>query len=185
MSTHTPAQAPAIGCSLQIDLGNNTVLMLQTHYERDMPAHERAAIQDMLYEDGERMKAHVRIQAIGKEIEGINQQRALNAGQLERAEADYQAKKADRIRLSDESADADILQQKETGRRGPYELSTKAKQHQKAIAAQQLAADQERDQTLSNLQATEKMLAARIDQLAAEAQKLKGVVDGPYSSADR
>jgi hypothetical protein len=170
---------------LQIDLGNGTICMLQTHYERDMEAHERALIQDMLFDDGERLKARARIVAIGKEIEGINSQRALNAGQLERAEADYQAKKTERIKQGDEAAEADARQHAEQERRGPYAPSTKLSAYLKTLAHQQSAADTEREQTLNNLQATERMLDGTIAKLRAEAEALKAVVDGPYRRADR
>ncbi len=180
-----PPVIPAVGCSLQIDLGNGTVCMLQTHYERDMGALERSFIQDTLFDDGERLKARARIAAISKEIDGINSQRALNAGQLERAEADYQAKTAERIKQGDEAVEADSKLHAEQERRGPYTPSTKLAAYLKTLAHQQSAADTERTQTLNNLQATERMLDGTIAKLRAESAALKAIVDAPYCRADR
>ena len=180
-----PAPAPAIGVSLQTDLGGGGVFMLQTHYDAETSPADRSRIHDMIYDDSERMRARVRIGNIGKEISGIKLQMSLNSPQVERAEADYQRKKQERIEKSEMSAQADARRHSEANRRGPYKMSASEAQHQKGLAVEQDREDAERKQLLDGIAATEMQLNQAIERLTAEAASLQVVVDGPYSRADR
>ncbi len=183
MSTQAVA-APAVGVTFQVDLGNGTTMVLQTHYDQELSPQYRASLHDMLFADAERIKARVRVQAIDSEIAGVAKQASLSVPQIERAEADYNTKVAEITAASDASAQADADKHAES-RRGEYKPSQQEKQRQVQFATQLQKLREERDTTLRNFDATNNMLKARVAELQAERDKMQAVVDAPFSTADR
>jgi hypothetical protein len=176
--------APAVGVTFQVDMGDGTAMILQTHYDQELPYKERSELHDRMYFDAERMRARVRIKALDQEAAGIALQRSHGKPQIERAEENYQREVA---RITDEanaSAEADAKKHEAGERRGPYKPSTQEKQRQIGFQTQLERLRAERESTLKNFEATDKTLEAGLLRLKAERDVLQAVVDAAFSRAD-
>lgn len=182
---YSPVAAPAIGVSLQIDLGNGSVMILQTHQDQEVGALARATLHDQLFMDGERIKARVKIQVLDKQIEDIEKKVLIDKPQFERAEAHFSAEVAKITAEADAASNAAAEKFYASGRRGDYKPSGAEDTKQKAFARRLLELSEERAKAINGFSATEQMLQAKVTELQAERSALQAVVDAAYSPATR
>lgn len=117
---------PSVGASMQADIGNNIVLVLQTHFAQDDRAGADRNL-DILYDAIRRQKAKAEIQALEKLIDQHKKVLANNEGVAATAELDHATKLAKYNEAIKREQDAIAAIDKEarerfqaTGRRGDY-----------------------------------------------------------------
>lgn len=188
--TVTPVQeAPALGFSLQVDLGAGRIATLQTFLPNDCPQHALDGMLDKMTKAGDRQRAHYKIEELQADLKKV--QSAIDQAQydIDKTNADHDT--AMQLR----HAEYDTLQSKldklmETardehvgsGRRGEFKLrGTTQSAHNAGTSAVEKAkeeiikAENERENTIRNFvngrsgrMAQKKMIEAEI----AECQKI-------------
>lgn len=178
-----PGVAVAVGISLQVDLGEGRSVVLQTHYAGDLGLAERAALQDRLYDDADRLKARARITAIDKDIASLGIELALGEEQLARARETYETKGRARQEEMDRITQADYEAATKNNRRGEYAPSAACRASLEKVAQEGLSAANEKTMTERNYEASAAMIHRRIRDLNAERLRLVFEVSAPYKPA--
>lgn len=87
-----PKPAPAIGMSLQFDLGGNRTLVLQTHVDGDAPALVINSALDLIAQAADRQRLRYDLKVMRKELK--LHQKTLKAGEEDFARIEAKAKAA-------------------------------------------------------------------------------------------
>jgi len=85
-----PGQAPAVGTSIQVDIGGGAAMVLQTHFAQDAGPAEVDRLLDGMMRAAQRQKAKAEIVVLGKNIETQRKMLADLEFQMAEAEKSHQ-----------------------------------------------------------------------------------------------
>jgi chromosome segregation ATPase len=182
--------APALGMSLQFDLGAGRVCTMQTFLPRDCAAVELNRTLDKMTAAGDRQRAHYKIEELERDLAQLEKDHAQHAEDLARLDADYaeaqerraqQAEKAAQALGNFESVRASDAQ--ERGRRAPGALKgavlSEFKRTQEGIErlkGEMLAATEEHAKAHAASTVTIDRRAALIEKTKSEIARCRAIV---------
>lgn len=188
--TSTPLpEAPALGFSLQVDLGAGRVATLQTFLPNDCPQSALDGMLDKMTKAGDRQRAHYKIEELKAQLQREVDAIAQAQHDIDKTNADHEQRvavlMADGERLQGKADEVLRVAQDEhvgSGRRGKFELrgTTKSAYDSGTLQVTKIkealvAAENERENTIRNLHNGRKghsVLKAKIEAEIAECQKI-------------
>ncbi|MEK6591559.1 MAG: hypothetical protein AABZ67_00620 [Pseudomonadota bacterium] len=125
--------APAIGTSLQVQIGDGRVFVLQTHFAQEATVAQQNKLLDRMFLAADRVKARYDLEAIEDKLAQLD--RLLKRYREDKAKADAEAqgkknhwekKIADCLAEQAKIRNEDAANHESTGRRGAYQISQRA-----------------------------------------------------------
>ena len=122
-------QAPALGFSLQVDLGAGRVCTLQTHVASDCSLRDLNMMLDKMTAAGDRQRAHYKIEELERDLKQTEKEQAQHQEDLDRVDREHEAAQAKRqaaaeaaVKTLGEFEKVVAAQHEERGGRGPVAL---------------------------------------------------------------
>jgi hypothetical protein len=184
-----PSPAPALGFSLQVDLGAGRVCTLQTHLPGDCHFIELNLMLDKMTAAGDRQRAHYKLEELERDLAKLEKEQSQHQEDLERVDRDFDEQKQKRIEAiaKAEKALADFeiaagIAATERGRRNPNLTSQDRANARKTkggidqLKGEITAAQAERDKTMADSQKTIERRAELIEKTCAEIARCKEIV---------
>lgn len=183
-------ETPALGFSMQVDLGAGRVCTLQSFLPNDCSVSELNSMLDKMTAAGDRQRAHYKVEELDREIEQLEREQGQHKEDLERLDADYVARQAKREEEVDKAQkalddveaaarDAHVASNK----RGDFALRGTDKSRYDAVKsgvqaiAVEMAKDQaEFDAAHANSTKTFERRNEILDRLRAEVARCKAIV---------
>jgi hypothetical protein len=197
MSAHTPmpqgpgaTDAPALGFSMQVDLGAGRVCTLQTFLPNDCTVEHLNHMLDKMTAAGDRQRAHYKIEELEREIEQHEREQAQHQEDLDRLDREYEARQEQRNaevekaqlaldNLNAAARDAHVA----TGKRGEFALRGTDKSRHDAVSSGvqalvlEMAKDEaEHDVAHANSTKTFERRGQIIERTRAEIARCKAIV---------
>lgn len=136
------SEAPALGFSMQVDLGAGRVATLQTFLPNDCPLGELNEMLDKMTRAGDRQRAHYKIEELERDLEQSVRQHQQHQEDLDRIDAAYEKRQAERkaeaekaTKILDNFNEAARNNHLETGRRGEFKLTGGDKSRYEALSS--------------------------------------------------
>lgn len=184
-------KAPALGMSIQVDLGSGRVATLQTFVDSTCSVREVNAMLDKMTSAGDRQRAHYKIEELERDLKQETKLHAGSQEDLERLDKEYDEKQAQRfaaIETMQKTVDTFMSAAKDahvgSGRRGEFALKGTEKAHVNAVNAGIVktkgdidAATAERDNAHANMKITASRRQEIIDSLKSEIERCKALVE--------
>ena len=183
-------QVPAIGVSIQVDLGAGRVAALQTHVAGDCTLRDLNFALDKMTSAGDRQRAHYQLEELRRDLGKVEKEQSQHQEDLDRLDREHEA--AQKKRLADAEAAVKALGDYETavteervarGQRGPVVLKGSPKAHADRIkdGIAKLKVDMakavaEHDVAHGNSKATFERRAATITKLKEEVARCEEIV---------
>jgi len=184
-------KAPALGMSIQVDLGSGRVATLQTFVDSTCSIFELNAMLDKMTHAGDRQRAHYKIEELERDLKQEQKLLAQHADDLARIDKDFdeaQARRYDTAEKMQKTVDTFMATARDnhvsSGRRADFALKGREKSHVdqvtsgiKKIKDEIDTAQRERDVTHANTMITVNKRKEIIDHLTAEIAACKATVE--------
>ncbi len=184
-------KAPALGMSIQVDLGSGRIATLQTFVDSTCSIFELNAMLDKMTGAGDRQRAHYKIEELERDLKQEQKLLAQHADDLARIDKDYdaaQAKRFDAIEKMQKTVDTFMATARDnhvaSNRRTEWALKGTEKSHVTAVNSgikklqdEIATATNERDVTHANTMITVNKRNEIIEHLQAEIAACKATVE--------
>ena len=183
-------QAPALGFSLQVDLGAGRVCTLQTHVASDCSLRDLNMMLDKMTAAGDRQRAHYKIEELERDLKQTEKEQAQHQEDLDRVDREHEAAQAKRqaaaeaaVKTLGEFEKVVAAQHEERGGRGPVALKGHNKANYDRVASsvtklktEMANAQSERDVAHANSKTVFDRRAEIIAKMQAEIAHCKEIV---------
>ena len=183
-------QAPALGFSLQVDLGAGRVCTLQTHVASDCSLRDLNMMLDKMTAAGDRQRAHYKIEELERDLKQTEKEQAQHQEDLDRVDREHEAAQAKRqasaeaaVKALGEFEKVVAARHEERGGRGPVVLKGHDKANYDRVAssvtklkAEMANAQSERDVAHANSKTVFDRRAEIIAKMQAEIAHCKEIV---------
>lgn len=182
-------EAPALGFSMQVDLGAGRVATLQTFLPNDCSPELLDRMLDKMTRAGDRQRAHYKIEELQAALEQEERQQAQHLEDLNRNIEDYEARQAKRkLEIEKAQKAVDTIEERArdahvaSGRRGEFKLSGNVVSQHTAVknGIANLVAEGERDMaerdtTVANSEKTFERRQSIIQKLKGDIVRCKAI----------